>query len=252
MLASQLLVLLIVFLVLLGFNELFRRSRIAIVVVLFVLPLILTPFWIGGTPHYIFTWAKLYSIIAYAGLYFLFHLAWFRQMAWAKILFPIVLAANIIEAVLQDASLMFAPSIINACSGLLLILTIPRWKDIAVDTASAMHDVIWPQMSWLWIGSYVVWNWTFVYLGFPEHAAYHFIVLLACVIPALFKRTLWLQARVYTLAVWMICFFSFYNIIMQNAMTLPRPYEFLLFASLVSLSFNVVNFVVTHRKRILT
>ena len=250
MLASQLLFLLIALIVLLGFNELFRRSRTAAVFFLFVVPIILTPFWIVGASHYVFTWTKLYSIIAYAGLYVLFYAAWFRQKSWAKILFPIFLAINITEAVLQDASLMIAPSIINACSGLLLILTIPRWKDIAVDTTSAVHDVIWPQMSWLWIGSYVVWNWTFVYLGFPEHAAYHAIVLLACVIPALFKRTLWLQARVYTLAVWMICFFTFYDVIMRNAIILPRPYEFLLAASLVSLSFNVVNFVVTHRKSI--
>ena len=68
------------------------------------------------------------------------------------------------------------------------------------------QDMLWPAMIIGCIITYDLWNVCFVYLNFPNTVAYTFLAVIpAPTIAAIFiKKLTWLQARAYTLAIYMI------------------------------------------------
>ena len=66
--------------------------------------------------------------------------------------------------------------------------------------------MLWPAMIIGCIIAYDLWNVCFVYLNFPNTVAYTFLAVIpAPTIAAIFiKKLTWLQARAYTLAIYMI------------------------------------------------
>ena len=67
-------------------------------------------------------------------------------------------------------------------------------------------DMMWPDMDWIYILGYDLWNFAYTYNCISSHSVYcGVILLLSCTIPAFFiKKGCWLQHRAHTLALWIM------------------------------------------------
>ena len=66
--------------------------------------------------------------------------------------------------------------------------------------------MMWPDMDWIYILGYDLWNFAYTYNCISDHSVYcGVILLLSCTIPAFFiKKGCWLQHRAHTLALWIM------------------------------------------------
>ena len=239
------LVWLAVFFALFVSNEVARRFKWVGFSLFVVLPTVLTVLWmttLSDTAYMDwFHLAKVYSSTAGCiGFWCIGHLRGKRkdgsewklsEKKWALCFPPLILAINILEAVMRDfevGSLYQAPTIefmhnqiqyyiggswnyMNGIAGILNILTITGWFGICVRKQTAKDssmDMLWPDMLWFWIIAYDIWNFAYTYNCLPGHSWYcGFALLLA---PTLCAFTVgkgaWLQHRAYTLALW--CMFA--------------------------------------------
>ncbi|MBV1692740.1 hypothetical protein KRR38_35195 [Novosphingobium sp. G106] len=225
-------------------NELARRSKAAAYTLFLILPVVLLPLWLHSDFDTVFRWVKLYSAIAGAALFTLFRFHGLHRYNWIKILVAAVLAVNIAEAVSQDVASGALANLLNAAAGVLNIVTIHRWLGIHRDD-EAPHDMLWPGMTVGWIIAYDIWNITFVYLNFPNTVFFTAAIVIAPTIAAIFvKRGTWMQARAYTLAIYMMYIFSFEVLLsrdigLQLSLPFPRSEGIALAAALLSLGFNL-------------
>jgi hypothetical protein len=242
------------FVVLMVGNEVSRYYKIAPYVLYFVLPIVLIPLWLNAGFDGWFRWIKLYSAVAGGVFFTIFRFNGIDGKTWAKFVVMLILGINIAEAVMQDFSQPDMPNLLNAIAGVLCILTMSRWMGIKKDEQKP-HDMLWPGMTTLWILAYDIWNITFVYINFPNTVALSFIVLLAPTVAAIWiKKGTYLQARAYTLAIYMMYLFSFKafadnNLGLTFVIPMPRSETLVLTMALVSLAFNVVYFVLHYRWR---
>lgn len=224
-------------------NELARRSKAAAYTLFLVFPVILLPLWLHSDFDTLFRWVKLYSAIAGAALFTLFRFNGLHRYNWVKILVAVVLAVNIAEAVSQDVASGALPNLLNAAAGVLNIVTIHRWLGIRRDD-EAPHDMLWPGMTVGWIIAYDIWNITFVYLNFPNTVFFTAAIVIAPTIAAIFvKKGTWMQARAYTLAIYMMYIFSFEVLLnkdigLQLSLPFPRSEGIALAAALISVGVN--------------
>lgn len=233
-----------ILLVLIMLNELFRRYKWAAIIFFVVLPLILTPLvWSQQGVTYWFKWVKVYSVVFAAIWFTLIRYTKFGRFNFVKLIAALFLAVNIAEAVSQDFSMAYIPNILNGVAGILSIITLfYGWKKIAPDN-SKHKDMIWPDMPVLWIIAYDVWNIVYVYLNFPGSTSAQFMVILACTIPALFiKKGTWLQARAFTLAAWFMYYFTFPRFTEQMELLVPRNYNIMLIVAIISIVLNIAYF----------
>lgn len=95
---------------------------------------------------------------------------------------------------------------LNGIAGILNILCMTGWWGIY--TSKKKDDMLWPDMIWLYILAYDVWNFQYTYLNLPTHSWYcGFALLLApTVAAALWNKGGWIQNRANTLATW--CMFA--------------------------------------------
>ncbi len=240
-----------ILLVLIMLNELFRRSKWATIIFFVLLPLILTPLvWSQQGVTYWFKWVKIYSVV-FAVIWFtaIRYRESFGKRDFVKLVAALFLAVNIAEAVSQDFSMGYLPNILNGIAGILSIVTLfYGWKQIGADRTK-MKDMVWPGMAVLWILAYDVWNIVYVYLNFPGSTSAQFMVILACTIPALFiKKGTWLQARAFTLAAWFMYYFTFPRFTEQMELMVPRSYNLMLIAAILSIALNIAYFVVFIKK----
>ncbi len=107
-------------------------------------------------------------------------------------------------------------NIMNAIAGILNIITICGWFGIFISKDKS-RDMIWPDMLWMWIIAYDLWNFAYTYNCMSDHSTYTGLALLiACTVPTFFtKRGAWLQHRAQTLALYAMF-----------AMALPQFYTF--------------------------
>jgi hypothetical protein len=209
-----------IFVGLLILNEVFRRSKwLSLIVFVGIAGILTFTVWPTAADHpdaTINTWfhtAKLYSAIAGVLIFIVIR---YTKLGENKnlLIFPaLILAINILEAVIRDFELGGENGgiwhYLNGVAGLLSIVTISGWLGINV-TKDNIKDMIWPDMLVFWIVAYDIWNFAYVYFCVPEHAAYNIAVLFSCTVPALFiKKGTWLQARAITLSVWMMYLFTF-------------------------------------------
>lgn len=144
---------------------------------------------------------------------------------------PLILAINIIEAVVRDIEVgmqywmvtsggiegevigvMGGPwNYMNAAAGILNIIAITGWFGIVIRKQTkkdGSKDMVWPDMLWFWIIAYDIWNFTYTYNCIPTHSWYAGFALLFA--PTLCAFTVgkgaWLQHRAQTLAIW--CMFA--------------------------------------------
>ena len=193
------------FLLLFFGNEIARRYKVAPYILFIMLPIALTPFWMDSGLGW-FRFAKVYSALAFAVFITLYRFNFnLNTKRWALSVMAALLAINILEAVMQDFSQPDLANKWNAFAGFLNITTIYLWSTIKTDK-NKPHDMLWPGMTVGWILAYDIWNVTFVYINFPNTVAYTlWAVLLAPTLAAIFiKKGTYMQARAYTLSLYMM------------------------------------------------
>lgn len=193
-----------------GLQELQRREPRFVVAFFLVLPVLLTPYWARVYQTDLFHWVKIFSVIAGVLWFTALRYTAFDKRRWAYYGVLAILAANILEAVLQDLSGGHAAHYLNATAGILLIATLfDRLETIQVNNESRFRDLEWGSMTLAWVIGYTIWNWTFVFLQYPWNAGKHIAVLGAALIVGLIDPKRWLQARAFTLGTYLIFLFSF-------------------------------------------
>lgn len=226
---SNWVMLFVVFAVLIGLNELGRRSKVGGIVLFIILPVVLTIFvWPkttkGTSVDDWFHFAKVYSALAGCiGFFLIRHLKGASSKKWVLCFPPLILAINILEAVARDFQIygeqlntevfegMMTTSgpwnIMNGIAGILNIITITGWFGICISKKKS-KDMLWPDMLWFWIVAYDLWNFAYTYNCLSDHSWYCGIALLvAPTVTAFFiSKGAWLQHRAQTLAFW--CMFA--------------------------------------------
>lgn len=108
------------------------------------------------------------------------------------------------SAVFDHQWMIYGPwNILNAVAGILNIVTICGWFGVYISKDNS-RDMIWPDMLWIWIIAYDLWNFAYTYNFMSDHSTYAGLALLiACTIPAFFmRRGAWLQHRTQTLGLY--------------------------------------------------
>lgn len=213
-------------------NEISRRTKTAGFFFFIVLPIVLSILWatVLRESTYLdwFHLAKVYSSTAGCiGFWCIRHIKGASKKKWLLCFPPLILAINILEAVIRDVEvgmnyavmaqdatadtsvmLMGGPwNYLNAAAGIINILTITGWFGICL-RKNKSKDMLWPDMLWFWIIAYDLWNFTYTYNCLPNHSWYcGFALLLAPTICAFtVGKGAWLQHRAATLALW--CMFA--------------------------------------------
>ncbi|MGL5540971.1 MAG: DUF5692 family protein [Erysipelotrichaceae bacterium] len=206
-------------------NEITRRSKVVSLLAYVVLPIVLavlifTNVLYSPTGYTWFPWVKVIS--ALLGVYGFMAI---RFTKWGQgkfaVIFPVmILAVNIAEAVYRELQ-VFATykeltvdaggvlvlgggwNILNAIAGVICIVTLCGFAGIKVSNDKT-KDMIWPDMTWMYIAGYTLWNFAYVYNCISSRAMYAgFGILLAAVLAEyFFKRGAWLQHRAQILSLY--------------------------------------------------
>lgn len=253
--------------VLLVINEVTRRSKVLSVVAYCVLPVVLgilifTDVLGSPTGKTWFGWVKVVS--ALIGIYG-FMLIRFTKLGKNKFaaIFPImILSINILEAVYREIEVYFMYgtmqvdasgvvmlggiwNILNAIAGVLCIVTLTGFVGIRASKDKS-KDMIWPDMTWMYIIGYTLWNFAYVYNCISTRSMYAGFAILSAALIAefLFKRGAWLQHRAQTLALYAMFSLSVDFQSSANFQIVPVYKESLwMLISVISFLFNVGVFV---------
>ena len=180
--------------------------------------------YMNGWFHY----AKLYAAVAGCiGFMLLKYKTGLGNKQWFKCFPFIIVAINILIAVGSDfeSAIKGADAVngwwfsnekvwlnggwwnwVNGIAGILNILCMTGWWGIY---SSKKHDdMLWPDMTWLFIIAYDLWNFEYTYNNLPTHAWYCGLALLLAptFANALWNKGGWIQNRANTLALW--CMFA--------------------------------------------
>ena len=220
-----------ILLALMAFNEFGRATKWGGILLFIIIPAVLTIFvWPTtaapgneyGTGNW-FNWFKTYSALAGCiGFMAIRYIPPLAEKKWALCFPPLILALNIMEAVFRDFQcfsygatdgeyinhlwVMSGPwNIMNGIAGILNILLICGWTGIFVSKDKS-RDMIWPDMIWIYVLTYDLWNFAYTYNCISDHSVYcGMLLLLSCTIPTFFiKKGAWLQHRAHTLALWIM------------------------------------------------
>ena len=242
----QLLGWLLVFVGLIVANEIARRTKWGGIACFLVLPAILTVYfisiyvgaamgaqWALRNPTYVymngwFHYFKLYAATAGCIGFMMIKYKWgIGKKEWFKVFPFLIVAANILIAVVSDfeSAIKGAQSVdgwwlssenvwlyggwwnwLNGIAGIVNIFCMTGWWGIY--TSKGKKDMLWPDMIWLYIIAYDVWNFQYTYLNLPTHAWFCGLALLLAptVANALWNKGGWIQNRANTLALW--CMFA--------------------------------------------
>ena len=179
-----------------------------------------------------FHYAKLYAAtIGCIGFMMLKYKWSIGKTEWFKVFPFLIVAANILIAVASDfeSAIKGAKAMaeygdrwwlssenvwlyggwwnwLNGIAGILNIFCMTGWWGIYA--SKDKKDMLWPDMIWLYILAYDVWNFQYTYLNLPTHSWYCGLALLLAptVAAALWNKGGWIQNRANTLALW--CMFA--------------------------------------------
>ncbi|HSR03564.1 MAG TPA: DUF5692 family protein [Proteiniclasticum sp.] len=206
-------------------NEIARRSKLASIIVFCVLPVVLVVLVFYGplgspTGNTWFGWVKVVS--ALVGVYG-FMLIRFTKLGDKKFAayFPVaILSINIAEAVYREFQVYATYktmvvdeggilvlggtwNILNGLAGILTIVTLTGFIGIRVSKDKS-RDMIWPDMTWMYVIGYTLWNFAYVYNCISTRSMYAgFGILIAAIIAEyFFKRGAWLQHRAQILSLY--------------------------------------------------
>ena len=193
--------------------------------------------WALKNPTYVhmnswFHYAKLYAATAGCiGFMMLKYKKGIGKTEWFKVFPFVIVAINILIAVGSDfenairGTMALAETgsrwwlssegvwlyggwwnIANGVAGLINIVCMTGWWGIY--SSKKRDDMLWPDMTWVFIVAYDIWNFEYTYLNLPTHSWYcGFALLLAPTFAAMFwNKGGWIQNRANTLATW--CMFA--------------------------------------------
>ena len=242
----QLLGWLMVFVGLILANEFARRTKWGGIACFLVLPAGLTIYfisiyvgaamgaeWALNNPTYVymngwFHYFKLYAATLGCIGFMMLKYKWsIGKTEWFKVYPFLIVAANILIAVVSDFESGIKGAMspdgwwlssenvwlyggwwnwLNGIAGIVNIFCMTGWWGIY--TSKDKKDMLWPDMIWLYILAYDVWNFQYTYLNLPTHAWYCGLALLLAptVANALWNKGGWIQNRANTLALW--CMFA--------------------------------------------
>lgn len=164
-----------------------------------LLPIVLTPYWLQINSLGLFPWLKGYSVFLAVCWITVLRFTALGKQGWARSAIPLLLAANIFEAVAVDLYGSGWAHSLNAAAGLLLIATSLYGADSTrIGSASSGGDMLY-QTSRPWVIGYTLWNWTFIYLNYPFLAGHQTAVLAAALIVGMCYPNRWAQTRTATL-----------------------------------------------------
>jgi len=237
----QLLGFVLVFTGLILANEFARRSKTGGIICFLVLPAVLTVYfiaiyigahngaeWVLNNQTYTnmnswFHYAKLYAATAGCIGFMMLKYKWgIGKTNWFKVFPFAIVAINILIAVVSDFESAFRAfgttwvssegvtlmggwhNVFNGIAGLINIFCMTGWWGIYV--SKKKDDMLWPDMTWVFIIAYDLWNFAYTYNCISDHSAYcGLALLLSCTIPTFFiKRGAWLQHRAQTLGLWIM------------------------------------------------
>jgi hypothetical protein len=97
-------------------------------------------------------------------------------------------------------------NVLNGTAGILNILCMTGWFGIYI--SKKRQDMLWPDMTWVFIISYDLWNFCYTYNCLPTHSWYCGIALLVAptIAGLIWNKGGWIQNRAFTLAIW--CMFA--------------------------------------------
>ncbi|MBM7562790.1 DUF5692 family protein [Fusibacter tunisiensis] len=213
-------------------NEVSRKSLKLSILAYGVLPLaafvlIMTGVLGSPTGKTWFGWVKVVSALIGVYGFLLIRFTKLGQNRFAAI-FPVsILSINIAEAVYRELEvywtyktlttdaggilIMGGPwNLMNAAAGILCIVTLTGFSGIRVSKSSS-KDMLWPDMTWLYIVGYTIWNFAYVYNCISTRALYAgFGILIAAMIAEFFfKKGAWLQHRAQILSLYALFSLSF-------------------------------------------
>ena len=243
----QLLGWLLVFAGLVIMNEIARRSKWGGIACFLVLPAVLSVYfiaiyigaasgakWALNNDTYVhmnswFHYAKLYAATAGCIGFMILKYHWGKlgKAHWFKAFPFVIVAINILIAVTSDfESAIRAGSlaggwwmssegvwlyggwwnVLNGLAGLFNIVCMTGWWGIY--SSKNKQDMLWPDMIWVYVLAYDVWNFQYTYLNLPTHSWYCGLALLLAptFAAALWNKGGWIQNRANTLALW--CMFA--------------------------------------------
>ena len=206
-----------------------------------------TYLYMNGWFHY----AKLYASTAGCIGFMMIKYKWsIGKTQWFKVFPFLIVAINILIAVASDFESAIKGAMamaqygdrwwlssenvwvyggwwnwLNGIAGIINVFCMTGWWGIYI---SKKHDdMLWPDMIWLYILAYDVWNFQYTYLNLPTHAWYCGLALLLAptVAAALWNKGGWIQNRANTLATW--CMFAqVFPLFQDNSVftTLPALY----------------------------
>ena len=171
-----------------------------------------------------FHYAKLYAATIGCIGFMAIKYSWgaIGKAHWFKCFPFVIVAINILIAVVSDFESAFRAfgttwvstegvtlyggwhNVFNGIAGLLNIACMTGWFGIYI--SKKRQDMLWPDMTWVFIIAYDLWNFAYTYNCISDHSAYAGLaLLLACTIPTFFiKKGAWLQHRAQTLALWIM------------------------------------------------
>jgi len=235
--------LIVVLLGLILLNEFARRTKTGGIIMFGVIPLALTVYFvaIGIAAHagaewalknqtymYMNGWfhyAKLYAALTGCIGFMMIKYKWgVGAKHWFKPFPFIIVAINILIAVCSDFesavkgwNMWWLSSegvwlyggwhnVFNGIAGILNIFCMTAWWSVYASKDG--KDMVWADMTWVYILVYDIWNFAYTYNCLPTHAWYCGIALLLAptVAALLWNRGGWIQNRANTLAIW--CMFA--------------------------------------------
>ena len=227
-------------------NEIGRRTKFGGILIFVAIPLALTVYfiaiyaaaakgaeWALNNPTYVhmnswFHYAKLYAADCGCIGFMMLKYKWgIGAKEWFKPFPFIIVAINILIAVGSDfeSAIKGAMSVdgwwlssegvwlyggwwnvLNGIAGILNILCMTGWWGIY--SSKGRQDMLWPDMTWMFILAYDVWNFEYTYLNLPTHSWYCGLALLLAptFAAAVWNKGGWIQNRANTLAIW--CMFA--------------------------------------------
>mgnify|MGYP000011463942 FL=1 len=225
-------------------NEIARRTKAGGIIIFMVVPALLTLYflaiyigvWLGAqwalnNPTYVhmgswFHYAKLYAATAGCIGFIILKYHWgsLGKAHWFKAFPFVIVAINILIAVVSDFESAIRAwgttwvsiegitlmggwhNLFNGVAGLLNIFIMTGWW--AIYSSHKGKDMLWPDMTWVFIITYDLWNFCYTYNCLPTHAWYCGLALLLAptVANALWNKGGWIMNRAFTLSMW--CMFA--------------------------------------------
>lgn len=227
-------------------NEIGRRTKFGGILIFVAIPLALTVYfiaiyaaaakgaeWALNNPTYVhmnswFHYAKLYAADCGCIGFMMLKYKWgIGAKEWFKPFPFIIVAINILIAVGSDfeSAIKGAMSVdgwwlssegvwlyggwwnvLNGIAGIINIFCMTGWWGIY--SSKGRQDMLWPDMTWMFILAYDVWNFEYTYLNLPTHSWYCGLALLLAptFAAAVWNKGGWIQNRANTLAIW--CMFA--------------------------------------------